>query len=296
MIELKEITDKYNPQYINSHLNTLKGLHTFSIQFFKDVADIYDTFTRVRNIERNPIGYSINDAPILGLLVRITKLLKECVKYYEQDNAEVISIFERPLIEATTISSYLMLNTEEVIEDYRKCSYKDRLRILRDLENGSPFFDTKAGKRLLAAVKEKMELEGLTPNDFEKQKKNRWKLQGKSFRSIFSEIVHDDIYPATYGIMSESIHGSWNESMDWCLVRNEDGTFSAFTDYHPADIRFLTPTLTFTINPFKLWLERIDVYDGYIKDTLEWIEKVNNTLPLKFDAIYEGEYKANGGR
>ena len=96
--------------------------------------------------------------------------------------------------------------------------------------------------------------------------------------------------------MSESIHGSWNESMDWCLVRNEDGTFSAFTDYHPADIRFLTPMLTFTINPFKLWLERIDVYDGYIKDTLEWIEKVNNTLLLKFDAIYEGEYKANGGR
>lgn len=296
MVELKIITDKYNPQYINSHLNTLKGLHIFSIQFFKDVADIYDTFTRVRNIERNPIGYSINDAPILGLLVRITKLLKECVKYYEQDNAEVISIFERPLIEATTISSYLMLNTEEVIEDYRKCSYKDRLRILRDLENGSPFFDTKAGKRLLAAVKEKMELEGLTPNDFEKQKKNRWKLQGKSFRSIFSEIVHDDIYPATYGIMSESIHGSWNESMDWCLVRNEDGTFSAFTDYHPADIRFLTPTLTFTITPFKLWLERIDVYDGYIKDTLEWIEKVNKNLFLKFDAIYEGEYKANGGR
>ena len=42
-----------------------------------------------------------------------------------------------------------------------------------------------------------MELEGLTPNDFEKQKKNRWKLQGKSFRSIFSEIVHDDIDPAT---------------------------------------------------------------------------------------------------
>ncbi|MEQ9917778.1 DUF5677 domain-containing protein [Pectobacterium aroidearum] len=296
MIELTEITNRYSPQYISSHLNTLKGLHAFSIQFFKDVVDIYDTFTRIRNVERNPIGFSFNDAPILGLLVRIAKLLKECLKYYEQDNAEVISIFERPLIEATTISSYLMLNGDEVIEDYRKCSYKDRLRILRDLESGSHFFDTKAGKRLLATVKEKMALEDLTPNDFESQKKNRWRLQGKSFRKIFSEIEHDDIYPATYGMMSESIHGSWNESLDWCLVRNENGTFSAFTDYHPADIRYLAPTLTFTIKPFKLWFQRIDVYDGYVKETLEWIEKVNNFIFLKFDSIYEGEYNANGGK
>jgi len=28
---------------------------------------------------------------------------------------------------------------QSVIEDYRECSYKDRLRILRDLEQGSPF-------------------------------------------------------------------------------------------------------------------------------------------------------------
>ncbi|POU04043.1 hypothetical protein C3369_01380 [Escherichia sp. ESNIH1] len=294
MIEIREITDKYKPHYISAHFNTLKGLHTFSIQFFKDVADIYDSLTRIRNIQRNPIGYSLDDAPILGLLVRISKLLKECVKYYEQDNAEVISIFERPLIEAATISSYLMLNGEEVIEDYRKCSYKDRLRILKELERGSPFFETKAGKRLLVAVKEKMEFEGLTPNDFSKQKKNNWKLQGKTFRSIFAEIEHDEIYPATYGLMSESIHGSWNESMDWCLIRNEDGSFSAFTDSHPADIRFLTPTLTFTIKPFKLWLQRIDVYDDYIKETIEWIERVNNRLFSKFDDIYEGEYHANG--
>lgn len=81
--------------------------------------------TRIRNVERNPIGFSFNNVPILGLLIRISNLLKECVKYYEQDNTEVISIFEYPLIEATTISSYLMLNGDEVIEDYRKCSYKD---------------------------------------------------------------------------------------------------------------------------------------------------------------------------
>lgn len=57
------------------------------------------------------------------------------VRYYEQDNAEIIGILERPMIEAT-VASYLMVSGAEAIADYRMCSYKDRLRILRKLESG----------------------------------------------------------------------------------------------------------------------------------------------------------------
>ncbi len=292
MQEFIDITAKYQSDYIQKQFSSLEGLHEFSTQFFKDVADIYDAMTRLRNVERNPTGFSNDDAPILGLLVRVSKLLKECVKYHQLDNAEVIGMFERPLIEATTIATYLMLNDKAVMEDYRKCSYKDRLRILRELKEGSAFFDTKAGKRLLAAIQDKMDFEGLTVDDFAQQKKNKWRLQGKSFRDIFSEIEHDALYSATYGMMSESIHGSWNESMDWGLVRNDDGTFSAFTDYHPADIRFVTPVVKFTIKPFRLWLQRIDVYDDNIKGTMDWIERVNTRLFHSFDALYDGEYDA----
>lgn len=293
MQEFSLITEKYQPSYIEHHFSSLEGLHAFSTTFFKDVAEIYDALTRARNIERNPTGYSISDAPILGLLVRISKLLKECVKYHQQDNAEVIAIFERPLIEATTLASYLMLNSDTVIADYRKCSYKDRLRILREMEGGSPFSHTKAGRRLQAAVLKKMDFEGLSKDDFAEQKKNKWRLQGKSFRDIFAEVEHDDLYSSTYGMMSESIHGSWNESMDWGLVRNDDGTFSAFTDYHPADIRFVAPIVKFTIKPFRLWLQRIDASSSYLQETVDWIERVNNRLFLTFDGLYNGEYDAS---
>lgn len=145
------------------------------------------------------------------------------------------------------------------------------------------------------AVREKMRFEGLTKDDFAAQKKNGWKLQGKNFRTIFAEIEHDDLYASTYGMMSESIHGSWNESMDWGLVRNDDGTFSAFTDYHPADIRFMAPVLNFTIRPFRMWLERIDAYDDNIKGTMDWIERVNTRLFRTFDDLYAGEYDPKRG-
>lgn len=183
----------------------------------------------------------------------------------------------------SVVATYLMTNDPSVIEDYRKCSYKDRLRILRDLENGSPFYETKAGKRLLDAVREKMVLEKLTPHDFDIQKKNRWRIQGKSFYDIFAEVEHADLYAATYGMMSESIHGSWNESMDCCLVRNEDGTFSTYPFHPPADIRYVSPTLRFTNQPFRLWLQRIDAYDENLRNLLDWVERVNTALFKKFD-------------
>ena len=106
---------------------------------------------------------------------------------------------------------------------------------------------------------------------------------GKSFRDVFAAIAHDDLYPSTYGMMSESIHGSWNESMDWDLRRNADGTFSAYGLYCPADIRFVTPVLKFTIEPYGLWLERIGCDDDNLMKVLNWVERVNTALFIQFD-------------
>lgn len=288
MDEISLVLKKYDEEYIRQHFTDTASINAFALSFFRDAADIYDAITRVRNTERNPNGFDLNDAPILGLLVRIWKLLKEILKYYEQDNAEIISILERPLIEASVVATFLMQSDNSVIEDYRKCSYKDRLRILRDLESGSRFYETKAGKRLLNSVKEKMLNERLTAADFQEQKKNRWKLQGKSFYDIFAIVEHDDLYACTYGMMSESIHGSWNESMDYCLSRNSDGAYSTYPFFQPADIRFVSPTLRFTNKPFKLWLERIEADDPNLLQALDWIERVNTAIFRKFDETYDG--------
>ena len=288
MDEICSITEKYNYAYVKAGLESLESLKTFSLAFYKDVADIYDSITRIKNIDRNPSGFSITDAPILGLLVRIWKLMNEIIRYYEEDNAEIISILERPMIESAVVASYLMSHDDSVIEDYRKCSYKDRLRILRDLESGSAFFEMKAGKRLLRSIRNKMAFEGLSKDDFAKQKKNRWRAQGKSFYDIFAEIEHEDLYAVTYGMMSESIHGSWNESMDWCLIREDDGTFKAYPFHSPADIRFVSPILRFTNKPYRLWLQRIDSYDEDMKKLLDWVEELNTIIFKKFDEAYDG--------
>lgn len=288
MIELVKITQKYDEAFIKEGLGSVAELNKFALTFYKDVAEIYDCISRIRNIERNPNGFSLNDAPILGLLVRVWKLLKEIIRYYEENNGEIISILERPLIEAAVVAQYLMTSDQSIVEDYRKCSYKDRLRLLRDIETGSTFSTTKAGQRLIKTVREKMAFEGLTPKDFEVQKKNKWKIQGKSFYENFSKIERADLYPATYGMMSESIHGSWNESMDFCFNKNEDGTFSTYPFSHTADIRFVSPTLLFANKPYRLWLRHIDAYDENMRNLLDWIERVNTALFMQFDKAFDG--------
>ena len=105
MEEIRAITDKYDAEYVEGELSNLDGLNRLALTFFKDVTAIYDCITRIRNTVRNPSGFSLDDAPILGLLVKVWKLMKEVIRYYEDDNAEIISVLERPLIEAAATAS-----------------------------------------------------------------------------------------------------------------------------------------------------------------------------------------------
>ena len=287
MDEIQNITAKYDEAYVRDCIESVDDINHYALTFYKDVAEIYDTITRIKNVERNPTGFSLEDAPILGLLVKIWKLFKLMLRFYEENNAEFISVVERPLIEASVTATYLLQHDDSVVEDYRLCSYKDRLRILRDLESGSPFFDTKAGQRLLKSVRDKLALEGLDANSFSVQKKNRWRLQGKNFYEIFDEIVGKELYAPVYGMMSESVHGSWAESMDYRLIQNEDKTFSTFPFFQPPDIRFVSPTIRFSTPPYRLWLRRIDVEDEGPIHLLAWVEKFNEFLFRKFDDLYD---------
>ena len=60
----------------------------------------------------------------------------------------------------------------------------------------------------------------------------------------------------------------------------------AYPFYCPADIRFVTPVLTFTIEPYRLWLQRIGCYDENFEHLLGWMEKVNAALFMQFDEKY----------
>jgi hypothetical protein len=125
MDELDTIFDKYRERPLRDHFETLEEINQFALCFYKDVAEIYDCLSRVKNRERNASGYMLYYAPLLGILVRIWTLLKETIRYHTENNAEFVAIFQRTLIETAVTATYLLKHDAAVLEDYRKCSYKD---------------------------------------------------------------------------------------------------------------------------------------------------------------------------
>ena len=171
-------------------------------------------------------GFSIDDAPILGLLVRTWKLLQLIVWIYKEDSAEHAAIAERSLIEVAVTATYLIGADKSTMEDYRRCSYRNRFRMLEQAASGSEYYRSKAGQRLLRSINEKLEQEGLDINSFEQQIQNHWRVQGKTFHMIFKEVVGEELYAVVYGIFSESVHGSWQDVRNFSLRGNAAQGFS----------------------------------------------------------------------
>ena len=263
-------------------------MNRFVLTFCRDVACTFRLVTLQRNQSRNPSGYDLAEAPIVGLLTRVAKLLQLVARFYELRNSEYVAVFSRPLIESAIVATYLLREGDDAVEDFRRCSYKDSLRILRDHDSGSEFFRTPAGQRVLQSALDGLALEGLSKDSFAPQKRNGWRLQGKSLYKIFGEVASPAEYPFVYGILSESIHGSWNESMDWCLSRNDDGTFSAFALFLGVDARAILPLVRYATPPYVLWIERAQLQDGSLRQTLDQIQEYCRAIYFKFDELYDG--------
>lgn len=287
MQEIDRLWLKYERDQILNNLVSLDDINDFALVFGRDVADTYRMITLIRNPNRKFTGYGLSDAPVVGLLTRVAKLFRLVCHFYELDKGEYFSVFSRPLIESAVIATYLLREGDEAVKDFRRCSYKDTLRVLREHKSGAEFFNTHAGRQVLRSALEDLALENLSIKNFSSQKRNRWRVQGKSLYDIFCEVVSPTEYPFVYGMMSESMHGSWNESLDWSLRKNDDGSFSAKTSFTSVDTRLILPLVRYSIPPYELWIKK-ELRNEFLLNTLERIQDYSSALYSIFDNLYGG--------
>ena len=278
MKEIEEIHAKYEGDYIAGLLAANPGADRLRLAFYRDVAEILDILSSMKNVERNPTGFSIDDAPILGLLVRTWKLLKLIVWIYDGDNAEYAIIAERSLLEAAVTAIYLLRSDQSIMEDYRRCSFRNRFKIMQQAASGSSYYKSKPGQRLLRSIKNKLALEELDETSFKTQIKNDWRLQGKSFRRIFEEVMGKDLYSVAYGTSSESVHGSWLDVRNYSMQGDVDqGFFPLYEPLH-CNIDEVSRSVLFATLPFREWVKRVHLDDPYIVEVLDFIDKLNISL------------------
>ena len=288
MDEIQDILAKYDRAYLERLSASTPEADQLALAFFEDVAEILDTLSRLRNVERNPTGFSIDDAPILGLLVRTWKLLKLIVWIYKEDSAEYAAIAERSLIEVAATATYLLRSDKSTMEDYRRCSYRNRFKMLEQAASGSEYYRSKAGHRLLRSINEKLALEGLDEHSFEEQIRNGWRVQGKTFHAIFKEVVGEDLYSVAYGTSSESVHGSWQDVRSFSLRGDVARGFSPLYEPLRESVGHVSLIVPFATMPFRGWAARIQLDDAYIEGVLDFVGKLNGRLFDKYGSLFFG--------
>ena len=288
MDEIQNIRAKYDRAYLERLFASTPEADQLALAFFEDVAEILDIVTRLKNVERNPTGFSIDDAPILGLLVRTWKLLKLIVWIYKEDSAEYAATAERSLIEVAVTATYLLRSDKSTMEDYRRCSYRNRFRMLEQAASGSEYYRSKAGHRLLRSINQKLALEGLDEHSFEEQIRNNWRVQGKTFHAIFKEVVGEDLYAVAYGASSESVHGSWQDVRSFSLRGNVARGFSPLYEPLRESVGHVSLIGPFATLPFRGWAARIQLDDPYIEEMLDFVDKVNGRLFDKYMSLIYG--------
>ncbi len=282
MDEIQGIRAKYDHACLERLFASTPEADELALAFYEDAAEILDILSRLKNIERNPTGFSIDDAPILGLLVRTWKLLKLIVWIYREDSAEYAAIAERSLIEAAVTATYLLRADQSTLEDYRRCSYRNRFKMLEQAASGSNYYRSTAGHRLLRSINEKLTLEGLDEHSFEEQIRNGWRVEGKTFHAIFKEVADEDMYAVAYGASSESVHGSWLEVRSFSLRGNVGRGFLPLYEPLRQSVGHVSLVLPFATLPYGGWAARVQLDVPYIEDVLGFIDKVNGRLLAKY--------------
>ena len=288
MDEIQAILAKYDRDYLARLRATTSEADRLALAFYEDVAEILDILSRGKHVDRNPTGFSIDDAPILGLLVRTWKLLKLVIWIYKEDSAEYAVIAERSLMEVAVTATHLLRSGASTMEDYRRCSYGNRFKILQQAAAGAVRYHSKPGRRLLRSIRDELALEGLDENSFEQQIASGWRLGGRSFRHIFEDVMGKNLYDVAYGATSESVHGSWQDIRSYSL--QGDPAHGFYPRYGPlrVNVGHISLIVPFAILPFREWAPRVQLDDPYIDKVLNIVEGLSSRLFDKYGKLLHG--------
>ena len=286
MEEIQAILAKYDRDYRVRFADASPEADRMALIFYEDLAEVLALLTRMKNVDRNPSGFYIDDAPILGLLVHTWKLLKLVVWIYREGSAEHAAIAERSLMEVAVTAAYLLRSDGSTMEDYRRCSYRNRIKILEQAASGAVYYRSKPGRRLLRSIRNKLASEGLDETSFDRQIANRWRLEGKSFRHIFEDVVGRDLYTVAYGTASESVHGSWEDVRGYSLQGDVAGGYVPLYEPLRVNAGNVSTIVPFATLPFREWTKRVGLDDPYIRQVLDFVDKLNFALFEKYGKLF----------
>jgi len=228
-------------------------------------------------------GWNRHESVLAGHLVRFYKLVSGILDQTCQHRREMAFIFGRLAFECVTNIQYLVkTNSPEVYDSYIAYSLRHEKRLqAKILENiklrGGEILPIE--QRMLSSIAASFETSGLASEQITKQMMERWKNVDLYQRA--KQVGLDEAYLGMFAGPSHSVHGNWQDLIEYHLVSKENGFFPQLEWRHPR------PQLLGTI--IILGLETLMIYLEHA------FEEASHHIDPNLEDLLERAYTFNRG-
>lgn len=264
--------------------NALKDV-TFFVEYMNDLAEFTEFYFLTDEIDDKICAYTLDQSTVVGLMTRIIKYYKEVVLFFTDRKLELICLMYRTIYESFVVMKYLIKHGEESQRYFRLISYKDRYKDNELLKS--------TGSKNCEILVEKFEAlrlrDRFSISDFEeennKDKRKRWKLDGKSFWEIQEDVDVKGVYKYVYGMPSDMIHGGWGEIGQFHLDYYQNGLFRPKLEYY--DKLEIKPMLSFNSILIEALIQ-YNEWNGIVECDMEALKVFRRIQKLHIELIEEG--------
>ena len=236
-----------------------------------------------------------DEAILGGHLVRLYKLVSAMLDQTTQLRRETTYIFARLAFECIINLRYLIKHAStELFNSYVEHSLKHerklRTRILKGIkERGGEKLAIE--NRMLNSIDKSFKISGVNSNNMTHKGPKNW--GNKNIYEKADDLGLADVYLAAFGGGSHSIHGNWQDMLEFHLITNHnDCTFKSDIKWHlprPQILNALSLNATISIIDYVIWLNRPE----FPKEMVNTLEELQNRISL-LDKLHEAFLSSQG--
>ncbi len=221
-----------------------------------------------------------DEAILGGHLVRLYKLISAMLDQTIQFRREINCILSRLAFECVVNLRYLIKHAStELFDSYIELSLKHESKLITRILKG---IKERGGEklaienRMLNSIDTSFKISGIDPNTMTDKGPRNW--GNKNIYHKADDLGLADVYLAAMGGGSHSIHGNWEDLLEFHLITNHDNcTFKSNLEWHlprPQILDALSLHATLTIIDYMIWINRPELPKEVIDTLVELQDRI----------------------
>jgi len=227
-----------------------------------------------------------------GHLVRLYKLISALLDQTCQHRRETSFMLTRMTFECIVNLKFLIKNlNDDLLFSYKAYSLKHEKKLMNHVKNK---ISERGGEtlpieeRMLRSINKAFKLTGIDPEDVKSRELRNW--GNKNIFEKADDVGLGELYLAAMGGPSHSIHGNWQDLLEYHLIAGDDGSFTPNFEWRQPRPQNLT---TITICVCNLLIDYIN-WLGFeeIAHMVDEIEVLHDKV-LRASKIHEDSLAKN---